>query len=464
MKKSLKLLVLPAAMVLCAGNLTSCTSTEKLVAMISDVGDIDDGSFNQSCWEGVKGYCKENKITYDYYRPFGDSEFARKCAIKQAVAKGAKIIILPGFKFKDAAKYASTHKEYVDKGVKFVLIDEHAIPDGMDKTPDNLICITFDFVYSGWLAGYAVAKDYYIDDFETGNGKLHNQYGFGFVGGNQYPSVYPFGYGFIEGVLYATEEFVVTHNIADADKPTLNFKTSYAGAFMQDDLTCANVKGWLTNQQEPIQCVFPCGGKLYQSITEAVNYYNEHNLTGDKRNFKDQEAPREAARWVGVDGDQYKLLHSEDDKKSIYTSALKDLGHAVKVCIEKSRDENEWSMLRHEQGGDDKGCYKIGLNEEHIKLKTEDPYDYVGIPLDTKADNKTLRSFNHVTVDEIKEKKLMISFKDLFKIYDGSTEFAGKDAGDFKSLGTAEFKADKTYNLYTHDDLTVSKYQKYTVE
>lgn len=38
------------------------------IAQCCDVGTLDDESFNQGCWEAVKGYGDENGIEYNYYR------------------------------------------------------------------------------------------------------------------------------------------------------------------------------------------------------------------------------------------------------------------------------------------------------------------------------------------------------------------------------------------------------------
>ena len=109
MNKFLKLAILPVAF-LVAGTTSSCSVSPKEIALITDIGDIDDGSFNQESWEAVKDYATEYHKTYDFYRPFNDSNFARICAVKQAVAKGAKVIILPGFKF--AATCMSVMEKY----------------------------------------------------------------------------------------------------------------------------------------------------------------------------------------------------------------------------------------------------------------------------------------------------------------------------------------------------------------
>ena len=37
------------------------------IAQCCDVGTLDDESFNQGCWEAVKGYGDENGIEYNYY-------------------------------------------------------------------------------------------------------------------------------------------------------------------------------------------------------------------------------------------------------------------------------------------------------------------------------------------------------------------------------------------------------------
>ena len=39
------------------------------VALVTDVGTIDDESFNQATWQGVKAYCEANGIEYTYYQP-----------------------------------------------------------------------------------------------------------------------------------------------------------------------------------------------------------------------------------------------------------------------------------------------------------------------------------------------------------------------------------------------------------
>ena len=44
------------------GNSGSKTAT---AALITDTGGVDDRSFNQGAWEGLKKYAEENEISYD---------------------------------------------------------------------------------------------------------------------------------------------------------------------------------------------------------------------------------------------------------------------------------------------------------------------------------------------------------------------------------------------------------------
>ena len=38
------------------------------LALVTDLGTIDDKSFNQGAWEGMEKYAKENNISYKYYQ------------------------------------------------------------------------------------------------------------------------------------------------------------------------------------------------------------------------------------------------------------------------------------------------------------------------------------------------------------------------------------------------------------
>jgi basic membrane protein A len=39
------------------------------MALVTDVGHINDKSFNQGAWEGLEAYAEDNDISYKYYEP-----------------------------------------------------------------------------------------------------------------------------------------------------------------------------------------------------------------------------------------------------------------------------------------------------------------------------------------------------------------------------------------------------------
>ena len=106
------------------------------VALVTDVGTIDDESFNQACWEGVVAWCDENKVEYTYYQPTEDSTDARVLSVGQAIAEGYNTIVLPGFLFNETVPIIQ--EAYPE--AYFIAVDVAA----SDVNPAaNTACITF---------------------------------------------------------------------------------------------------------------------------------------------------------------------------------------------------------------------------------------------------------------------------------------------------------------------------------
>ena len=159
-------------------------------ALVTDVGNIDDQSFNQGTWEGVKNFAAEKGLTenvdYAYYKPSEDSDDARLETIKAAIDAGAKVVVLPGYLFDAAVMTAAG--QYPD--VNFLAVDLDP-----DSFPANVTNIKYTEEVSGYLAGYAVVKDGYT--------KL------GFLGGINVPAVIRYGFGYIQGADAAAQELGV---------------------------------------------------------------------------------------------------------------------------------------------------------------------------------------------------------------------------------------------------------------
>ena len=69
------------------------------LALVTDLGTIDDKSFNQGAWEGLLQYAAEKNVTHKYYQPAEQSDDSYLDAIDLAVRGGAKIVVTPGFLF-----------------------------------------------------------------------------------------------------------------------------------------------------------------------------------------------------------------------------------------------------------------------------------------------------------------------------------------------------------------------------
>ena len=102
MKKLLSMVLCFAVAVSCAAVFTGCKKEAKTyeIAVVTDVGQLKDGGFNQGTYEGAEAYAKAHNKTYKYYQPANGSDATdndRIAAMRQAVKNGAKIIVAPGF-------------------------------------------------------------------------------------------------------------------------------------------------------------------------------------------------------------------------------------------------------------------------------------------------------------------------------------------------------------------------------
>ena len=82
--------------------------------LVTDLGTIDDKSFNQGAWEGLKKYAEENSISYKYYQPQEGTTDSYLETIGLAIEGGAKLVVCPGFLFEEPIylaqdKYPDVH-------------------------------------------------------------------------------------------------------------------------------------------------------------------------------------------------------------------------------------------------------------------------------------------------------------------------------------------------------------------
>lgn len=250
------------------------------LALITDVGTIDDKSFNQGSWEGLEAYAKENNLTYKYYKPTEKSDEACMTAIDLAVKGGAKAVVCPGFLFE--VPIYNVQDKYPD--IHFVLIDgEPKSPQGEVKINDNVLAISYAEEQAGFLAGYAAVKDGYKQ--------------LGFMGGIAVPAVIRYGYGFIQGADYAAKEMGLNQG-------DVNIKYTYVGNFDASPENMSKAASWYN---EGTEVIFACGGGVGNSVMKA--------------------AESAGKKVIGVDVDQ------SSESETVITSSMKNLQKSVSDAL-----------------------------------------------------------------------------------------------------------------------------------
>lgn len=279
------------------------------VVMITDIGGIDDGSFNQGTWEGIVRYCEENNISYEYLAPLDQTDDDYLTSIELAVGMGAKIILCPGYLFEPAIFQAQD----LYPEVTFVLIDGHPQDGNYTefRTEANVYAITFAEQECGFLAGYAAVMDGYR--------KL------AFFGGMGVPAVMRYGYGYVEGAEYAAKEL----GLAAGEVEVIYW---YSGDFYAAPAKLTTLSGWYESGTEVI---FSCGGSIYENAVAAAESMEDKYV-------------------IGVDVDQAHL------SERIITSAVKNLGDIAYIQL-------DLFFKGQFVGGD----YTLGVVEDMVSLPSD---------------------------------------------------------------------------------------------
>ncbi len=296
------------------------------LALITDVGTIDDKSFNQGSWEGLAQYAEENNITHKYYQPSEKSDDAYTTSIDLAVAGGAKVIVTPGFLFEASLYDAQT--KYPD--VNFIGIDVAPGKDGTYETAENVMPIFYAEEQAGYLAGYAAVVEGYRS--------------LGFMGGIAVPAVVRFGYGYIQGIDAAAKDL----GLAAGD---ISIKYTYLGDFSATPENQAKAAAWYN---EGVEVIFACAGGAGSSVMKA--------------------AETAGTKVIGVDVDQ------SAESATVITSAMKSLKTSVYNAITAYYDGTFVGGASQVLGAADDGI-ELPMSTSTFEVFTQEDYDrlYAGL-------------------------------------------------------------------------------------
>ena len=157
------------------------------VGMVTDVGGVNDGSFNQSAWEGLQRAQKELGIQAKYLESKTDADYIPN--IENFVDDDYDLIICIGYQLADALKTAAE----ANPDVKFAIVDDQSIE------LDNVACLMFEQAQASYLVGY-------VAGLTTQTNKV------GFVIGMSTDIMNQFGYGYLSGVKDANPDANILQN------------------------------------------------------------------------------------------------------------------------------------------------------------------------------------------------------------------------------------------------------------
>lgn len=282
-------------------------SNDFKVGMVTDIGGVDDKSFNQSAWEGLKVFGEQNGLTegegYTYEQSNAKEDYIPN--LTRLVRNKYDLIYGIGFELKeDLTTIAEQNSDL-----------HFAIVDDVIELP-NVVSITFKEHEGSFLVGVAAA-------LKTKTNKL------GFVGGIDSPLINKFEAGFIAG--------------AKSVNPNIEVDVQYAESFGD-----------------------PAKGKLiatnmYNNGIDVI--YHASGATGNgvfnqAKDLKQNDADREI--WViGVDRDQH-----EEGKVGDQNVTLTSMIKRVDVAVE---NVSTMSMKNEFPGGEK---LEFGIEEDGIGFAT----------------------------------------------------------------------------------------------
>jgi len=268
-----KILSFALILVLVGGLLAGCgAATEESfsVGLITDVGGIDDKSFNQSTWEGVQQFEEDTDgVTTKYLQSDSDADYIPN--LSTFSDEGLNLIVAPGFLFEEAmAEVSANFPEQ-----KYLIIDT------VVGERDNVASAVFAEHEGSFLAGVAAA----LKAEEEGKDTV------GYIGGVDFDLIQRFEAGFEAGV-YAVN-------------PDMNVLIEYAGSFADTQIGQT------------------LAAKMYDQGAYIIFHAAGGTGNGLIKEAKDRRTNGEDVLAIGVDKDQYDDGIYEGEKSAILTSMMK---------------------------------------------------------------------------------------------------------------------------------------------
>jgi len=246
------------------------------VGMVSDVGGIDDASFNENTWKGLQDAQNAFGVEAKFLESQAQADYENN--ITEFAEQGYDMIITVGFLLGDATYKMAA--QYPD--INFAIVD---YASGGEATP-NLQGILFNVDEASFPVGYLAAA--MADQLDPDGPAV------GVIGGMQIPPVEQFIVAYEAGTNYYNQKY----------GKDVGFDLVYVGDFEAPDQGKVQANSLI---DEGADIIMGVGGKTGNGGITAA---------------------KERGKWgVGVDVDQYYTLPNEKD--ILVTSTVKRLDKAV---------------------------------------------------------------------------------------------------------------------------------------
>jgi basic membrane protein A and related proteins len=280
-----KLLLVVVALLALSASLVNAQAAVESVCLITDVGRVNDKTFNQFAYEGMVRAAEDFSLESTFIETTSQTDY--RANMDTCISEGYDVIVSVGFLMADATVQAANE----NPDVYFIGVDQFIMdnPDTADvnEAPANMVGVQFREDQAGFLAGAMAA-------LMTESGIVGGVYGV------DIPPVKKFRNGFEQGARYIN--------------PDISLLGVYIDSFAAPDRGAAAAEQFLG---EGADVIFGAGGPTGSG---AITF-----------------AAGEGAYVIGVDQDEYLTTFGEGETpgaENIITSAVKRVDQAVYLSIE----------------------------------------------------------------------------------------------------------------------------------
>ena len=274
------------------------TDSPPRVGFVTDMGPIDDGTFNQYAYEGLMRAAQERDIAVEIIQT--ESQVNYEANLYELIERGCDFIVTMGSRTGPAIERLAVHHS----SVRFIIVDYEPLPESR-----NITGLVFAEDQAGFLAGA-------LAGLMTERGTV------GFVGGMDVTAVRKFHKGFEHGVAFTNRRATVVQEYTDS------FTDLEAGEAAAEELA-----------EQGADVIFAAGGLSGSTAIRA--------------------AAQQKAWVIGVDQDEW-VTTFESGKtpgaERLLTSAVKRLDQAVYTAVTRAvQGKLQSGVLRFDLANDGVG-------------------------------------------------------------------------------------------------------------